>query len=228
MNRFSTLMCVVAATLLAAGAAFAQAPGAAAFSGFWAFDDAKTSKSKDFPEKLKDFKMLVSSDQERLMVKAQVVPFIEPRAVGGQSSQVGISSSTASRTSVASPNGNGVSASSADGGLANASVNYGGTLALYFTAPEITYDLTGKEIKIEPNAGDKVNGTTRIKAKMGKDGKSVELTAIRRLKGPRGETEVTTRETWKLGDDGSTMKFHRTVESPTYRDEISMILDKKQ
>ena len=105
--------------------------------------------------------------------------------------------------------------------------NFGGTMALYFTPPETTYDLTGKEIKIEPNRSDKVNGTTRIKAKTGKDGKSMEFTIFRIMKTSQGEVEIITREYWTIADDGQSMKFRKSVESPTYRDEITLVLAKK-
>jgi hypothetical protein len=46
------------------------------------------------------------------------------------------------------------------------------------------------------------------------------------MKTPNGEMEITTREVWKLAEDGKSLKLQRTVETPNARDEIIMILAK--
>ncbi|HEX8637207.1 MAG TPA: hypothetical protein VF692_04015, partial [Pyrinomonadaceae bacterium] len=79
---------------------------------------------------------------------------------------------------------------------------------------------------VEMKQGDKVNGIARMKAKLDKSGKSLQITTIRRMKTPTGEMEVTTREVWKLSDDGQSLRFQRTVETPTARDEIIMTMSK--
>jgi hypothetical protein len=194
--------------------------------GTRALDRERTDVNNDLPENLKDFRMLVSSDQERLMVKAQVVGSVQPRTKEQGNALAGGLSTQGSRTTSTSPNG--VMATS--GSTASASplqASYGGTLAIYFTAPEITYDLSGKEVRVEPAPGDRVNGATRIRAKVSKDGKSLELTVIRKMKGSQGEAEITTRERWKLSDDGKTLQFHRTVQTPATRDNIDMTLAKQ-
>ena len=224
MNKYLWLLCVLMSAVLVTGTKAQTAP--LPFSGLWVLDRAKTNTAKDFPEKLRDYRMLVGQDQDRLMVKAQVVGNVEVKAEGGQSARSGIASNPSNRTSVATPGG--VSATtSTSSAESNSFVSYGGTMALFFTAQEITYDLTGKEIKVEPAAGDAAVGGTRIKAKPSKDGKSIELTAIRKMNGVRGVTEVITRETWKISDDGQTLKMQRTVQTPEVRDQIIMILAKK-
>jgi hypothetical protein len=160
------------------------------------------------------------------MVKSQVVGTVELRTKERGNALAGGLSTQGSRTTV--PSQNGVMATT--GATASASplqASYGGTLAVYFTAPEITYDLTGKEVRVEPAPGDRVNGSTRIRAKVGKDGKSLELTVIRKMKGAQGEAEITTRERWKLSDDGKTLQLHRTVQTPAARDDIDMTLAKQ-
>ena len=197
-----------------------------AFTGLWSLDREKTNISRDFPEKLKDFKILVTTDQERLMVKFQVVGPVEPRAKDGGNTLAGGLSTQGSRTTTASPNG----VMATTGAVASSSplrTSYGGTLAIYFTPSEITYDLAGKEIKVEPTANDRVNGTTRIRAKVGKDNKSIEFTVFRKMKGSQGEVEIITRETWKISDDGKSLQFHRTVQTPTDRDNIDMTMAKQ-
>lgn len=228
MNRFFTILCTLLAVISLYGSAGAQSK-ASAFTGFWVWDKAKTNTSKDFPERLKDYKMLVSEDKDNLMVKSQVDGPVEVRVKGDVSNGSG-GITSGSRSTATNQNGTMATSTAASNGPDSSGLtktNYGGTMALYFTPPETTYDLTGKEIKIEPNPGDKVNGTTRIKAKSGKDGKSMEFTIFRIMRTPRGEVEIVTREYWTIADDGQSMKFRKSVESPTYRDEITLVLAKK-
>ena len=226
MNRYSAMLCILCSVLFLAGSARAQSK-VAQFTGYWTLDREKTNTSKDFPERLKDFKMLVGEDQNRLMVKSQVEGAVEVRLQNQAPADSGVVASTASRTTT--PTQNGVMATTAGSNSVSSGLkdNYGGTLALYFTPPEITYDLTGQEIKIEPRPGDKVNRTTRIRAKIDKDGKTLQLTTFRHMKGPAGDVEITCRETWRISEDGKSLKFYKTVESPTYRDEITMVMTKK-
>jgi hypothetical protein len=198
---------------------------ASAFDGNWVLDRERSNASRELPIQLRDYKMQVAEDQDRLMVRSEVVGPVEVRASGGQSGMSSIVSKSSSRTSSVPTNG--VSATEAGTSMSsNSTVSYGGTMALYFTAPETTFDMTGKEIKIEPASGEQ--GQTKIKMKMGKDGKSAEMTTIRRMKGPRGEMEIYTRDSWKLLEDGKSLKMHRTVESPIWRDEINLILTRVQ
>ena len=46
------------------------------------------------------------------------------------------------------------------------------------------------------------------------------------MKTPNGEIEIITREVWKISEDGRSLKLQRTVETPTARDELVMVLDK--
>ena len=195
------------------------------FTGLWVLDREKTNTVKGFPEQLKDYKMLVNADQDRLMVKSVIVGSVEVRAI--RSGTGGSISTSGSRTTAPSPNGvMATSGASVGSDLTAGKANYGGTMALYFTPGEITYDMSGKELKIEPAKNDKVNGLTRIKAKPGKDGRTMEFTIIRQMKGSAGEIETITRESWRLSEDAQSLKFYRTVETPTVRDEIIMTMKK--
>jgi hypothetical protein len=44
------------------------------------------------------------------------------------------------------------------------------------------------------------------------------------MKGLQGDAEIATRENWKLSEDGKTLQFHRTVQTPTARDNLDMTL----
>lgn len=181
------------------------------FAGNWMLDKEKTNTTKDFPEKLRNFKLAVSGTESNLNVKSQIEGKVEVQAAG-TGTRTGITES-ASRIST----GQQVGGSS----VSSAKVNYGGTMALFFTVNDANYKLDGEEAKIET-----AQGLVRIKAKPDKSGKSLQFTIIRRMKTPSGEMEVITRESWKLSEDGKTLRLHRTVETPTARDDLTMFLSK--
>ena len=182
------------------------------FAGNWMLDRERTNTSSDFPQKLKNFKMAINETDKGVNVKSQIDGKVEIQ-VAGQGTRVPVTES-ASRVS-------GGQAGGSSGSSNNERINYGGTMALYFTPGEANYNLNGEEEKIETP-----QGLIRIKAKPDKSGKSLQLTIIRLMKMPRGEMEVITRESWKLSEDGKSLKLHRSVETPSARDQITMILSK--
>ena len=183
------------------------------FAGNWMLDREKTStNSKDFPERLKNYKMAVSGDGATINVKSQVEGNVEVRAAGRGS----VTPVTESASRIGQPVVTG-----SDNSLSTGKINYGGTMALYFTVNDATYNLNGEEVKIETN-----QGLVRVKAKPDKSGKSLQFTIIRRMRTPSGEMEVTTREVWKLSEDGNSLKLERTVETPSARDYITMVMAK--
>ena len=223
----SLFLCLIA--LAASGEIKAQTPpaSAAAFTGTWVLDRENTNTSKDFPHKMKNYKIIVAENESTLNVKSQVDGTVEieiSRDRGSSSSSGEIVSNNVSRSSTPPPGG---SISGNTLGSARAEeINYGGTMALFFTPVEANYNLTGEEVKIDLRQGDKVNGTARIKAKLAKAGNQIQFTTIRRQNTMKGDIEITVRETWKLSKDGKQMRFERTVETPTARDQIVMMLAK--
>jgi hypothetical protein len=183
------------------------------FTGNWMLDREKTNTSKDFPQKLKNYKMRVSANEALINIKSLIEGIVEVQAVGlGSRTPVTESSKRSENTATL---GDSSSVRS------ERSVNYGGTMALYFTINDITYKPDGKEEKIETP-----QGMVRIKAKPDKGGNSMQFTIIRRMKMKTGEIEVITREEWKLSEDGKSLRLHRTVQTPDVRDEITMFLSK--
>jgi hypothetical protein len=183
------------------------------FTGNWMLDKEKTNTSKDFPQKLKNYKMAVRANETLISVKSQVEGTVEVQAAGlGTRTPVTESSK---RTDNSATMGDSTSVRSEQ------FVNYGGTMALFFTVNEVTYKPDGKEEKIETP-----QGLVRLKAKPDKGGKVMQFTIIRRMKMKTGEAEVITREEWKLSEDGKSMRLHRTVQTPDVRDEIIMFLSK--
>lgn len=190
-----------------------------AFTGGWVLDREKTS-GKDLPPQLRNYKMLVGESENLLNVKSQALGPLEIIASRDRSS--GTPNIVANpRTSSASPTG--VSATTL-GAAEAGKANYGGTLALYFTPNEVTYNLNGEEVKVELKQGEKVIGIARIKAKLEKNGKTLQFTTIRRMKTANGEMEIFVREWWKISDDGKSLQLQRTIETPTARDEITMFM----
>jgi hypothetical protein len=192
---------------------------ASKFTGTWTLDKEKTN-IKDLPQKLKNYTMTVSGNEDILGVKSEVDGPVEIEST--RTSNGGGVSTSSSRTSASS--GLGVSATT--GGASNGNIDkitYGGTMALFFTPTQINYNLNGEEVKVEIK-----NGTARIKAKPDKNGKSIQFTIIRRVKTPNGEMEIIAREWWKLSEDGKSIKLQRTIETPTSRDEITLFLTKTE
>lgn len=187
------------------------------FAGNWMLDKEKSDLNNDFLEKLKTYKMAVNGDTTTLNVKSQVEGDVEVKTAGNGSRATAPidNGSLTRRDTVAGP----PTGSSVNQGPER--INYGGTLALFFTVKDATYNLNGEEVKVDTN-----QGLVRVRAKPDKSGKGLQLTTIRRMKMPKGEMEVTVRETWKLSDDGKSLKLQRTVETPSARDQIIMFLAK--
>lgn len=195
-----------------------------AFTGAWSLDKEKSDTGKDFPQRLKDYKMQVGEGENLLNVKSQIEGTVEVLPSRDRAaSNSDIVSNSGSHTTAASPSG--VSATTSTTAQ-EGKPNYGGTMALYFTPKEATYNLSGEEVKIEIKQGDKVNGIARVRAKLDKSGKTLKFTTIRRTHTPKGEMEVTVWEVWKLSGDGKSLRLQRTVETPAARDEIVMFLNK--
>ncbi|HEY8563580.1 MAG TPA: hypothetical protein VIL74_24590 [Pyrinomonadaceae bacterium] len=183
------------------------------FAGNWQLDKEKTYTAKDFPQKLKNYKMSVSGVEDAFNVKSQIDGTVEIETAGtGDITPVTQSASRVNNSQMQTPTTSTVG---------TGKINYGGTMAAFFTVNNATYNLNGEEVKIETK-----QGLVRVKAKADKSGKSLQFTTIRRMKTQNGEMEITTRETWKLAEDGKSLRLQRTVETPSARDEIVMILSK--
>lgn len=214
---FSVIFAVVFLVPFVCVKAQANASG---FTGAWVLDKEKTSP-KDFPKKMQNYKMIVAESDNLLNVKSQVEGRVEVEISKDRAADVGpnVTPSVVAGSTAGQSTG---STSSPSAGTFKSS--YSGTLALFFTPSEVTYKLSGEEVKVEIKQGEKVNGIARIKAKLDKNGKTLQLTTFRRMKTSYGEMETTTWESWKLSGDGKSLKFTRTVETPTARDELTMML----
>ncbi|HEV2829093.1 MAG TPA: hypothetical protein VGW76_15965 [Pyrinomonadaceae bacterium] len=200
-------------------------PSASAFAGTWVLDRENTKTSKDFPRKLKNYKITVVDNELALNVQSEVDGQVEIEVSRDRApDNSDIVANTASRTTASSSGG--PPRSSTQVTPKAQKITYGGTMAVFFTPNNVTYNLSGEEAKFDIKQGDKVTGTARVKAKLDKRGNQIQFTTIRRMITMKGDIEITIREVWKLSKDGKSLKFERTVETPSARDEIVMTLSK--
>src|SRR4051794_31241940 len=126
----------VALALFAAGS-YAQTPDITAFNGIWTLDRNKTNITRNFPEKLKDFKMQIGSDQDKLVVKQEVVGDLEITQVDNQAPAPIIMRAPALSNAGNSGAGAVAATSGVGGGPSTAprSQNFGGTYAIRLSPP---------------------------------------------------------------------------------------------
>src|SRR4029078_12228141 len=129
----SLLFCLIAFAATVELKAQTPEPSAAAFAGTWVLDRENTNTSKDFPRKMKNYKIIVAENESTLNVKSQVDGTVEieiSRDRGSNNSGPEVISNNASRSSVPPPTG-AVSGNTL-GTARPEEINYGGTMALFF------------------------------------------------------------------------------------------------
>jgi hypothetical protein len=115
------------------------------------------------------------------------------------------------------------------GGLANNGMANGGSaaggLALWLVNPKVTYSLDGKETTIpSPGIG---NVTIKLKAKWGKDGKTLDLSFVEMAAGGHSAM-LTIKERWTPSEGGEGLKIQRSVATPDGAETVVLILRKEQ
>jgi hypothetical protein len=75
--------------------------------------------------------------------------------------------------------------------------------------------------------GAPMPGTATLKTKWKKDGKVLELSAVRRLAVQGNNVTVTTKERWELAEDGKVLRVQRTVGTPMGMDEAKFTFTKQ-
>jgi hypothetical protein len=217
MKKYWFSLSLVFVFLLGALAASAQSK-AAVFTGDWVLDREKTN-IKNLPQKFKDYKMSVSEIDNNLSVKSVLDP--TPFEIEDSNNRNTNNSRVATNTAGRGSGGGAPVSATTSGGTTTQAPNFNGTMALFFTPQQISYNLAGEEIKIEIK-----NGIARIKAKPDKSGKAMQFTTIRQMQTPNGQMEIITRESWKLSEDGKSLKLERSIQTPSARDEITLMLKK--
>ena len=172
------------------------------FSGTWILDKKKT---RSLPTGVENYTMVVKQTDAQLVVDnhlgGEVVAKANDTHLGGGGVMEGLGGG-----------GGGYKA---------------GTLALSSTNPHVEYSLDGEE-----TTGPAVipNFKLKLKAKLGKDGRSLELSQVQQeANGSRGvSVSATLKERWTLSGDGRVLKVQRTVANGAGTDTIVLIFEKGQ
>lgn len=192
------------------------------FAGTWQLDKSKT-KIQDLPRQLKDYKLIIAQSENQIGIKNLVDGQIEPQF----ENQGGTSRAPTSQESIW-----GDSRQTSSTGL-TVKPRYGGSMALsrFFTPNTVTYNLDGKEVEIDIVQNEQVIGTAKTRAKPEKDGKSIKITTIRRmktLKAAQTEMLIYVRERWDILDDGKSLRYVKTIDLPSATDEVTLYFSKDE
>jgi hypothetical protein len=87
-----------------------------------------------------------------------------------------------------------------------------------------SYSLEGKETTEDANAGG-MPMSSRLKAEAKSDG-TLGLSMVRKMSGPMGEFELTTKEVWSLSADGKTLTIVRDQTTPRGSFSNTFVLNK--
>lgn len=191
-----------------------------AFVGTWVLNTEKT-KIQELPREFKGYKIIVAQNDTSINIKNFVDGTIEPRF----NNQGG--SSVSSRDSIW-----GDTRQSSTTGM-TVKPNYSGSMALskIFTPLEVAYSLDGKEKTVDIMQNGEAIGTAKIKAKMEKEGKSLQITIVRRMKTMKAgqtEVEIYVREKWDVVENGKMLKYSKTVELPSARDDVILYFNRTE
>lgn len=83
---------------------------------------------------------------------------------------------------------------------------------LAMTMPNGSFALNGQECTVDLQG--RQSGTATVKAKWVKDGKDLELAAVRHLGTPDDKMDFKSKEVWTLSDDGQTLVVERSMKGP--------------
>jgi len=196
--------------------AFCATPAQVNFSGTWVLDKDVTGK---LPPQLEDYRMVVTQSEQQLTVETKVEgDFRPPQRESGEGF----------------PGGGGFPGGSGGGGFPGGPGGGGppgggppsGLMALRMVIPSATYSLDGKETTAEVE--EPMPGTATLKATWAKGGKGLELSVVRDLDFQGNSVTFTSKETWKLSEDGEVLKLERTIETPRGKDTVKLTFRKNQ
>ncbi len=185
--------------LHAAGAAQTKA---ADFSGTWVLDKTKTT---DLPPTLENYILKVGQDDQHLSVQTMVQGELPRRAMGGRGAGGGAG---------AGGGGFGGGGGGGDFGPPKGVVM---SMALQMGLPQSPFTLDGKEtvLPLEQPQGEgqpaQNAGTISLKATVKKNGKALDLQAVRKFKTQQGERSIAIKDHWELSEDGKTLTVKRAA-----------------
>ncbi len=208
MLKMQALFRIFAIGILACCAVSALA-GEHNFSGVWALERGKT---RGLPKAFRNFTMVVTQGDQQIMVESTMDSDVHgPDPNGGSVSGGYLGSVGQGRNA---PTG-------------------AGTLALSFLNPKLAYPLGGKGTTEQLGAMSNVRA--KIKAKLGKDGKSLELSLTEEsgISGSSRGDSVTThalsiKEHWTLLGGGDELKVQRSVAAGQGSDAVTLYFHRSE
>lgn len=184
------------------------------FSGAWVLDK---EHARGLPKNMKDYTMVVSRDGQQLVVETQMEskPLSSETNTGVNIPQTAVQASNQN-------NSQGMLRSSGSGGDIKPS---NGSMAITSVIPHVTYSLDGKKTTAHVSG----LGEVELKAKLGKDGKSLELSfSHQEFTNGQNVTLVSSKERWTLAEGGQVLRVQRTASTPDGSDTVNLIFRKKQ
>jgi hypothetical protein len=196
--------------------AFCAVPAQTNFSGTWVLDKDETGK---LPPGLKSYTMVVTHNQQQLVVESKLEgDFWPPEGAPSEGP----------------PGGGGFPSGSEGGGFPGGPGGGGppgggppsGLMALRMVIPSATYSLDDKETTAEVE--EPMPGTATLKATWAKGGKGLELSVVRDFDFQGNSVTFTSKETWKLSEDGEVLKVQRSVQTPRGTDTVKLTFRKER
>jgi hypothetical protein len=196
------------------------------FSGTWVLDKDKT---RNLPPQLEGYTMVVTQSAQQLAVETKVEGDLRPPKRGSDES---------------SPRGGGIPGGPSGGGGFPGGPGGGGFpggpggrgfpgggppsgfMALGMVIPSATYSLDGQETTAELERP--MPGTAMLMAKWTNDRKVLELSAVRHVDFQGDSVTFTSKERWKLSEDGEVLSLQRTVETPRGRETVKLTFNKEK
>lgn len=214
MRRTTMILVTSVAWLACGGSAVSAEHDQPDFTGTWILDKAKTH---DLPSQLKSYTMTVKQTLQALAVATKVEgDFSPPEGGPGDGFPGGGPPGGPGGGFPGGPGGDGPPPGGPPGGGPPS-----GLIALSTVIPTATYSLDGKET--EAQVAGRMGGTATLKARWTKDGKSLQLSAVRQSDFQGNTVPLTTKEKWTFSKEGNVLNVLRTVEAPFGTDELKLI-----
>jgi hypothetical protein len=222
--RKAKLVFNILGTFIFSLGAFCAAPAQTDFSGTWVLDKAKTG---NLPSRLQGYTMVVTQSEQQLTVETKVEGDLRPpaRESGESSPRGGGFPGGPGGGFPGGPGGGGFPGGPGGGGFPGGGPP-SGLMALGMVIPSATYSLDGKETTAELEG--RMPGTATLRAKWTKDRKGLELSVVRHVDIQGHSATFTSKERWKLSEDGEELKLERTIETPHGTDSIKLVFRKDQ
>lgn len=224
MGRKTVILITSVAWLVCCGGAACAEHGQPDFSGAWTLDKTKTH---NLPTQLKSYTMDVKQTEKELAVETKVEGDFFPSEGGPGEGFPG-----------PPPGGGPPDGGPPDGGPPGGGPPPGGPggfpgggppsglIALGSVIPSAAYSLDGKETVA--SASGRMRGSATLKAKWTKDGKSLQLFAVREADSQGSGENLTSKEKWTLSNDGNTLTVQRSVETSFGTDDVKLTFKKEQ